>query len=130
MHHFKWGLQNWVVDALFKFPLHFENMAKIIWIWKNIEVDGHEKIRQYFRTKWLEPKYLPRQITTQIWAIIPRQKANQMYKSQKNQHLRKTTIQYSKHIMWFYRTETNHVCAANEMWEGGLGVPRQIMLLP
>ena len=69
-----------MVDVLFKFPKLVADVAMIIKIDENIEVDGLQKnVRQRLAMKWLEQKYVPKQKIQEFWSIIPTNKTKKMY---------------------------------------------------
>lgn len=66
-------LKKQVVDAFFKFPKPFADVARIIKIAKSIEADGSEKkLGDASRQRvWIEICPKAKKKTQEIWAIIP-----------------------------------------------------------
>lgn len=84
MHHFRWGLQKWVVDVLFKFPKALKNVGGIIQIAESIDPNGPNKTScgasQHSGMITRGKK------TQEVQAIIPIQRTNGRYNFQQGWH--------------------------------------------
>ena len=70
-------LQNYMVDALFKFPKLPEDVAGIILrLWIELKPMALKRSWGALTTKWFKPKYVPRQRTQEVKAIKPIQRTS------------------------------------------------------